>query len=50
MAKRPPKKRKQNSLNDTPSRPKGVRRPSEAGVGREGRRRSTDRPPSSTRL
>jgi hypothetical protein len=50
MAKRPPKKRKQNSLNEAPSRPKGVRRPSEGGVGREARRRSTDSPPSSTKL
>jgi hypothetical protein len=50
MAKRPPKKRKQDSLNEAPSQPKGVRRPSERGVGRDFRRRSSDSPPSSTKL
>ena len=49
MDKKPPKKRKEDSVNEAPSRPDGIRRPSEGGVGREYRDRG-DRPPSSTKL
>jgi hypothetical protein len=50
MEKKPPKKRKEDSLNEAPSQPDGIRRPSEGGVGREYRDRSGDSPPSSTKL
>jgi hypothetical protein len=40
MKKRDERKRpKEDSLNETPTRPDGVRRPSEGGVGREYSRR-----------
>jgi hypothetical protein len=35
MTKQPPKKPKEDSLNEAPSQPDGVRRPSEGGVGQE---------------
>jgi hypothetical protein len=50
MEKKPPKKRKEDSVNEAPSQPDGIRRPSEGGVGREYRDRSGDSPPSSTKL
>jgi hypothetical protein len=50
MAKRRPKKRKQDSLNEAPSQPDGIRRPSEGGVGKEYSRRGGNNPPSSTKL
>ncbi len=33
--KQPRKKRKEDSINEAPSQPDGIRRPSEGGVGRE---------------
>ena len=53
MAKQPPKKRKEDSLNEAPSQPDGVRRPSEGGVGQEYSRRrggGGNNPPTSTKL
>jgi hypothetical protein len=52
MEKQPPKKRKEDSVNEAPSQPDGVRRPSEGGVGREYSRRSgnSGAPPTSTKL
>lgn len=35
---KPKKSRRENSINEAPSQPDGVRRPSEGGVGREYRR------------
>jgi hypothetical protein len=39
MKKRDQKRKKDDSLNEAPSQPDGVRRPSEGGVGREYSRR-----------
>jgi hypothetical protein len=52
MTKQPPKKRKEDSLNEAPSQPDGVRRPSEGGVGQEYSRGSgsSGAPPSSTKI
>ena len=52
MAKQPPKKRKEDSLNEAPSQPDGIRRPSEGGVGQEYSRRrgGGNNPPTSTKL
>lgn len=49
MAEREQQKpRKDNSLNETPSKPKGVRRPSEGGAGQQNSRNPGD--PNKTRV
>jgi hypothetical protein len=52
MAKQPRKKPGQDSLKEAPSQPRGIRRPSEGGVGQEyrRRRRGGNSPPTSTKL
>lgn len=49
MKKRDKKRRKKDSVNEAPSQPDGVRRPSEGGVGREYSRRPSS-VPTSTKL
>jgi hypothetical protein len=51
MKKRDRKPRKDDSLNEAPSQPDGVRRPSEGGVGREyGRKPSSGGSPPTSKL